>query len=136
MELEHIAKNEESSWRQKSRVQWLKRGDKNTKFLRRVANANRRFNTIDKLIINETLVGDMNVINREILDFYPQLYTEPEGWRPDFACQDCAKINEEEELWLQREFDENEILEGLKACAPDKAQMGIPWVSSFIVGMW
>nr|XP_009774803.1 PREDICTED: uncharacterized protein LOC104224793 [Nicotiana sylvestris]XP_016490633.1 PREDICTED: uncharacterized protein LOC107810374 [Nicotiana tabacum] len=97
MELEEIAKNEELIWRQKSRVQWLKQGDRNTKYFQRITNAHRRFNNIDKLNINGIQVDDKEVIK---------------SWRPEFNFPDCPRISEAEEQWLQREFEEQEIIEG------------------------
>lgn len=52
VELEELAKNEVSRWRQKSRVLWLKQGDNNTKLFQRVKIAHRRYNTLDRLIIH------------------------------------------------------------------------------------
>ena len=49
---EELIKKEEISWRQKSRALWLKNGDKNTKFFHNVANAHRRYNNIDRLVIS------------------------------------------------------------------------------------
>ena len=43
---------EEISWRQKSRVFCIKEGDRNTKFFHRIANSHRRFNSIDKLMVD------------------------------------------------------------------------------------
>jgi hypothetical protein len=45
-ELEKVNLIDEISWRQKSTVLWLKEGDKCTKFFHRVANSNRRNNSI------------------------------------------------------------------------------------------
>jgi hypothetical protein len=45
-DLENSILQEEISWRQKSRALWLKEGDKCTKFFHRVANSNRRSNSI------------------------------------------------------------------------------------------
>jgi hypothetical protein len=44
-ELEQSLLQEEISWRQKSRILWLKEGDHCTKFFHRVANFNQRSNS-------------------------------------------------------------------------------------------
>jgi len=49
---------EEVSWRQKSRVLWLKEGDKCTKFFHWIANSNRRFNAIESLSVNGSISSD------------------------------------------------------------------------------
>lgn len=43
------------SWRQKSRVLWLKEGDNNTKFFHKMANSNRRWNFMEKLEVDGTM---------------------------------------------------------------------------------
>ncbi|KAG5605088.1 hypothetical protein H5410_026580 [Solanum commersonii] len=58
MEFEDVAKNEEIAWRQRSRVHWLKHGDKNTKYFHRMATAHKRFNTIDKLMVERVTVSN------------------------------------------------------------------------------
>lgn len=80
-----MSRNDEVAWRQRSRVQWLKQGDKNIKYFHRVSIAHGRYNTIEKLEVERVL------------------------------------INEEEKFWLQRQFEEEEVLEALKLCASDKA---------------
>ncbi|WMV51646.1 hypothetical protein MTR67_045031 [Solanum verrucosum] len=82
VELEELTKNEESRWRQKSRVLWLKQGDNNIKFFQRVATAHRRCNTIDRLSINGEENKDPKEIKDHITKFYKKLYTESESWRP------------------------------------------------------
>jgi hypothetical protein len=57
-ELERLLLCEEVSWRQKSRALWLREGDKNTKLLHRVANSNRRNNTVEALLVNGYLSLD------------------------------------------------------------------------------
>lgn len=46
VELEELAKHEESKWRQKSRVLWLKGGDKNTRFFQDMGNSTTKGSTL------------------------------------------------------------------------------------------
>ena len=48
-EWENLCKQEEIFWKQKSRVQWLKEGERNTKFLHRSTIANRTHNMISSI---------------------------------------------------------------------------------------
>jgi hypothetical protein len=57
-ELEVALLQEESCWRQKSRIHLLKEGDKCTKFFHLIANSNCRGNTIESLLINGSLTSD------------------------------------------------------------------------------
>ena len=43
---------EEKTWRQKSRKVWLKEDDRNMGFFRKIVNAHRRKNNVDKIRIN------------------------------------------------------------------------------------
>lgn len=90
MEFEEIAKFEEIAWRQRSRVLWLKHGDRNTKYFHKMANSHRRFNSIDTLESNGEVICDSNGIKEEILPFYKKVYTETEGWTPDFIYKTAS----------------------------------------------
>jgi hypothetical protein len=52
IELEKVAQLEEVSWRQKSRVLWLKEGDNNTKFFHKMANSHRRYNYMERVEVD------------------------------------------------------------------------------------
>jgi hypothetical protein len=54
-DLENSTLQEEISWQQKSRVLWLKEGDKCTNFFHRIANSNRRSNAIESLSVNGSI---------------------------------------------------------------------------------
>ncbi|KAG5594744.1 hypothetical protein H5410_035976 [Solanum commersonii] len=87
VDFESIAKCEEIAWRQRSRVNWLKQGDNNTKFFHRSANAHRRYNNIDELVVDGEATKNPEVITKEIEKFYQRLYTETEIWRPAEGCR-------------------------------------------------
>ena len=51
---------EEITWRQKSREVWLKKGDRNTGFFDKMANAHRRRNNVDRIRINGVRLSEEN----------------------------------------------------------------------------
>ena len=69
-ELEQATLLEEISWRQKSRVLYVKEGDRNTKFFHRIANSHRRVNSIDRIMVNGVLSSDPTAIADYISQFY------------------------------------------------------------------
>ncbi|WMV13373.1 hypothetical protein MTR67_006758 [Solanum verrucosum] len=126
-----IIKREESLWRQKSRALWRKEGDKNTKFFHRIANAYRRYNNIDQLMVQREITQEPHKIEGEIIDFYKKLYTETAQWRPTLQDAQCPVITEEEKEALQANFEESEVLRCLKMCAVDNlVLMDSLWDSS------
>ncbi|KAG5590941.1 hypothetical protein H5410_041455 [Solanum commersonii] len=82
LEYEDLIKKEEIAWRQRSRILWLKEGDKNTKFFHKMANSHRRYNNIDQLMIQGEVTHEPAQIEGEIITYYKKLYTEPIPWRP------------------------------------------------------
>ncbi|XP_059436099.1 uncharacterized protein LOC132169027 [Corylus avellana] len=124
-ELEKCTLMEEISWRQKSRVCWLKEGDKCTKFFHSIANSNRRFNSIETLMIGDNLSSNLDEISEHIVDFYQKHFTEQHNWRPLVDGISLDSISEEEASWLERDFEEEEVkkvvfkMNGNKASGPD-----------------
>jgi hypothetical protein len=120
---------EEVSWRQKSRALWLKEGDSNTKFFHRLANSHRRHNMIEALVVDGQLTEDRTVIKDHIVEFYAKLYSEQYQWRPKVDDLSFSSVDEEDRIWLEREFEEDEIwaviqnFKGDKAPGPDGFSM-------------
>ncbi|KAG5575985.1 hypothetical protein H5410_056119 [Solanum commersonii] len=75
-------------------------GGKNTKFFQRIAISHKRYNTIDRLKVEDEVVVQMPEIKRTMVDLYMRLYLETGSWRPSFEFPDCPKVNDEESEWL------------------------------------
>jgi exonuclease III len=112
---------EENSWRQKSRVHWLKEGDKCTKFFHRIANSNRRSNAMESLSINGSVSSDQQVIRNHVAHFYETLFSEPYTWRPRLDNLAFDTLDAVESSSLELPFEENEVFEVIKGMNRDKA---------------
>jgi FixJ family two-component response regulator len=61
---------EEVSWRQKSRALQLKEGDNNKKFFHRLANLNKRNNSIESLMVDGNMTKESAIIQDHTVNFY------------------------------------------------------------------
>jgi hypothetical protein len=135
-ELERLLLCEEVSWRQKSRALWLREGDKNTKFFHKVANSNRRNNSIEALLINGSLTSNVPTMKTHIVQFYSHLYSEQCRWRPKPDGLSFHSIDAEEGSWLERVFEEREVFEVVQAMNGDKALRPDGFSLAFMKACW
>lgn len=77
--------------------------------------------------------GDIKVA---MIEFYKELYSESEKWRPTFDMLDCPTISQEEQEWLQRPFSEVEVLNIIKQCGGGKAPGQDGFTMSFFKVCW
>ncbi|CAA0837256.1 Unknown protein, partial [Striga hermonthica] len=75
-ELDRVTRDEEEYWAQKSRSQWIKEGDSNTKFFHALTLQRRRLNAITRLLDdNNQMLEDKEDIQQHICQFYKQLFS-------------------------------------------------------------
>ena len=128
-ELEKLALLEEVSWRQKSRVLWLKEGDNNSKFFHQMANSHRRNNYIERVEVDGAVYKVESEVREKVVQFYASLYQEHEPWRPTVDGLDFDLISDEEQAMLERKSNRDEVLQvvndlqGDKALGPDGVTM-------------
>ncbi|RVX16773.1 LINE-1 retrotransposable element ORF2 protein [Vitis vinifera] len=109
-ELEDLLLKEEVQWRQKSRVKWIKEEDCNSKFFHRVATGRRSRKFIKSLISERgKTLNNIEIISEEIVNFFRNLYSKPEGDSWKIEGIDWAPISEESAIWLDRPFSEEEV---------------------------
>jgi hypothetical protein len=122
--------------RQKSRVLWLREGNKCTNFFHRVANLNRRNNSIDKLLFNGTFSLDHTGIREHSVQFYDSLFTERFSWQPRLDGLSFDSIGEDEAIWLERAFEDDEVFEVVKALNSGKASGPDSFTMAFFQASW
>nr|XP_023928304.1 uncharacterized protein LOC112039655 [Quercus suber] len=134
--LEKAALLEETSWRQKSRMLFLKEGDSNTRFFHRMANSNRRNNHIENLMIDGALSSNQDRISDHIVHFYMNLYSEQQEKLPLQEVLDFPRISGDNVDWLESPFEETEIFEVIKEFNGDKSPglMVFRWLSFKLAG--
>jgi hypothetical protein len=136
LELDKLAHFEETSWRQKSRVLWLKEGDNNTKFFHKIANSNRRRNLMEKLEVDGIVYSKESIIRDKAVQFYETLYTETEHWRPFVADLPFSRIEALDRNLLESRFERDEILQVVKDLQGDKSPGPDGFIMAFFQKCW
>lgn len=86
-----------------------------------MANLNQRKNSIESLLVNRLVSSDHSEIKEHITLFYNRLSTEQFSWQHKLDGFVFYSIDEAEATWLERPFEEIEVLEVVKGMTSDKA---------------
>jgi hypothetical protein len=122
-ELDSLLEQEEIYWRQRSRINWLKEGDRNTKFFHKKATWRKKKNRIDRLQRQD---GSMTENNGEMegmaTEFFKELYTADQHVQPR-AILDLVQpqITHHMNEGLCAAFSDDEISNALFQIGPLKA---------------
>ncbi|XP_026428275.1 uncharacterized protein LOC113324163 [Papaver somniferum] len=106
---------------QKSRTQWDKDGDRNTKFFHRITKVRRRKNNISSLKINGNFTEDKSEIKEGITSFFKNLLKQDVRQRPSIANMEFNSISDLEAHTLEAPLTEEECIAALKALGQDRA---------------
>ena len=85
-------RHEEQIWGQKSRIKWLKEGDRNTNFFHFVANGRRHCNYIGNLVHNGINITDPKLIKKHMLNFFKslkKLHAQALAWIHEIRISGC-----------------------------------------------
>jgi exonuclease III len=132
---------EEVLWRQKSRITWLKEGEKNTKFFHRSMVQRRQSNRITHLISEQgTKIQQHADVEKELLTYYQSLLTEPPTDRSQ-AITSILKhipkeVTKEQNETLMRPITQEEVDQSLKATPLGKAPGPDDFTSDFFHYCW
>jgi exonuclease III len=134
-------KQEEILWKQKSRIQWLKEGERNTKFFHRATIQRRQSNKITHLITEEgeTLHSHAD-LETHLVDYFQDLLTEPIPDRSEAINQitRCVPtlVTKEQNEALLRPFTIEEVDQALQDTPKCKAPGPDGFTSDFFHYCW
>lgn len=123
-------------WAQNSRVNWLKLGDRNSKFFHTCASIRRRKNNISVLEIEGEKITDPEKIKKEAILFYRNLFSEKNRTRPFFSHLSFNQISETQANDLIAPFSHTEIDEAVASCNPSKSPGPDGFNFHFIKASW
>jgi hypothetical protein len=140
-QLEVRRKQEEILWKQKSRVQWLKEGERNTKFFHRTVIQRRHSNKITHLISdNGDLIYSHRDMEKTLIGHFQNLLTEPRADRHEAIAKVTrhvpSLVTPEQNASLLRPITIEEVDQALQETPKDKAPGPDGFTSDFFHHCW
>ena len=135
-DIEKLTLLEEISWRQKSRVLHLRVGDTNTKFFHRMANSNRRNNSIESLMFDGILFSNQGMIADCITQFFVNLYSEQQVDQLLLEVLVFPRKSDDNANWQDRPFKEAKIFEVIQNFNGDKSPKPNGFPMAFFQDCW
>lgn len=138
-ELAACLNQKDALWRQRSRADWLRDGDRNTSFFHNFAKFKRNKSLITSLEINGNTVHDMDLIADHIVDFFENLFREDRPLSPDFSVFNDlldASVMQEDCLMLIQVPDSEEIKAIVFDMDPDSVPGPDGFGGAFYTSCW
>ena len=122
-EINELLDNEEIMWHQRSKVQWLGLGDRNTKYFHTKASDRRRRNTINNIMDeNGNWHDSIDGIAKVAVSYFKNLYSTSYPTRISEVLDTIpTKVTEDMNQRLIQEFTREEVEAALKQMHPTKA---------------
>lgn len=130
------ALKEDIFWRQRSRVRWLKEGDKNMKYFHNMAFHCKNSNELYGLNINGSWSQDQVEIRKEVEDYYGNLYREDQFVCPSLDGMIFDRISGVNKSMLERQFSEDEVWKVVSSMKGDKSLGSDGFSISFFQKCW
>lgn len=86
--------------------------------------------------MEEDIIEDKEQIKSVILEFYQDIYSENEDWRPNATFEGLGYLNNEAMEVLEAAFDEEEVLNAIKSSSPDKSLGPYGFTMAFYQNCW
>ncbi|CAL5341169.1 unnamed protein product [Camellia sinensis] len=116
-----LSKMVEWLWLQKSRANWILKGDRNTKFFHVMASTRRNRNALCSIEVNGALTEDPKEIRTEVFNHFQRQFSESWFNRPSL-CGPFKSIGDGEVcVALEAEFTESKVVAALKNYDGNKA---------------
>ncbi|KAH6786600.1 hypothetical protein C2S52_006152 [Perilla frutescens var. hirtella] len=122
-EINALMCKEEAMWHQRSRVNWIKDGDKNTEFFHRTTSRRKKRNAITRIKDeNDVLITKDDEIENVLVNYFKKLFksegiTRMDEWLNVIEPRVIDNMKEE----LERAFTKEEIVEALNQMHPLKS---------------
>ena len=124
-QIDNILLDEEIFWKQRSRADWLKEGDKNTRFFHLKASVRRKRNRIYGLEDEKGIwVEEAEKVEQVIGEHFTKMFTttNPSSTQISVVLSELpVKITEEMASYLEQPFTAEEIADALAQMCPTKA---------------
>ncbi|GLT56373.1 hypothetical protein SLA2020_294170 [Shorea laevis] len=135
-EIWEMLRMREAIWKQKSRSEWVKLGDQNTRYFHKVANGRKAQNSIQGVMSDGHWVEEPDLVKKEVTSYFRKMFQEDSWDRPKSSNIEFKRISEEQKEWLERPFTVEEIEEGLKSCEGSKAPGPDGYNFNFLKFFW
>lgn len=119
--LKILYKAQESAWHQKSRIQWCKLGDKNTRFFHLAATTRHKKNQLTCLEVDGQILSKPIDVKLAVFNFFRNLYSHQNRPRASCSNLEFSRLKPSSSAALELPFSADEIKTAVWDCDGNKA---------------